>query len=1685
MEEPTITTPPSLYNYLRRQQFSDAEIEEHLRPKLAGAGFADQEINEYFSRHKLPEELNESMVRGYFEPDPPAGAEADLPPVDFAREGRIVPEMPAVMRPENQTFLESGDKSVREIPMDTLRRYGLFAGEEASYGDVIAHGLESSVSGLASRGKMADSLTQHEVESLPFVKRQILGLSTVAGDMPSYLAGAVMGGAASGGNPVGAMAGAFALNGYLRAKYMDQIQNGTPHSFFEGLQREGIYLYEGAKEGAVGALTGAAGGAATGMIARAGGGLFAKTVGSALAEAGTLTAGSSAMHVEIPHYQDFLDNLYLISMMKGMAASGALGQRAVSRANQDVTPKLRETYAATGMMPREVMRDVKADPTVLPDLLSKNKAVPDRYVLNEKQRVVNGEQLPVSELEPFKNTAWGQAAIAEKESPAYMAGKLSNMFEQVVQGDLSAPREYWGIVRTEEAARLNAETGFDLQPGLVHVVGVDNVRHAIKNHGSPETEAPRGQVPITAEDLAMVPEIIRSPDTRISPSKTAEGLDAIEYRKDIGEEIVVIEEIRTKQNQLAFKTMWKIKNSSDSGTGIKNGTASSAVDPTRKATKAKSPAADATDKAALETSSKEALPNRNDTLAANKVNTSIASNLDLPYLERGQAGDGGPVRLSDIVRKLGEALDVPIRTGGISLRNAAGVYKTGLEVIRTRVANDVSTVMHEAGHHLQKMIFGEVSETPLKPFADELAPIATKPREGQSNLPEGFAEFVARYVIEPEAAKTVAPRFFEHFEALLGERAPEAFQAFKDAQAGIKLYVEQPAMAEVISHINSNDARGGVLRGVANLFKRETWADIKSKGMQMFIDDLQPLKEAVRELADGEALPADKDPYILARLYKGVSGKGTHFLEYSPFKFESLENVGKPLKQIVREAQAAGSLEEFKGYLVAKRAIELEGRGVRSGLRIKTAETVVEQYGPKYEAMARDLMEYQDHMVDYLVDSGVLSKDGAAAMREANKNYVPFFRVMEEQSGKGGSGKSFTAKNPVKRIKGSGRDIIDPLESIVKNTYAFIDMAERNAIGRALVELAEGKEGAGWLVEKLPTPLRAQKISAETILQAVRETSPEAYGALKEAIGENKDLSASLFSRSNFIDKNNQITVMRDGKAEVYQVNPEVAEVMNGLGVEQTNLLLKLLAIPTKTLRAGCTLIPEFMIRNLIRDNVHAGVQTRGGYVPFKDAMSGIYHAWRKTPEYRRWQKSGGPQAALVSMDRSMLQRTLGDLEASGVVDKTWNIVKHPVELLRIFSELSEEATRVGEFMKSEQRLGQGRAELFQAGLNSRDVSLDFARAGTITRAVNMLVPFTNATVQGLARIAENFKENPAQATARALMYITAPSALLAWANYGDERIKEVPQWQKDIFWLVPVGQGEDTVIWRIPKPFELGVVFGSIPERFINSMLDMHYGGDADKAMRDFANGLGGTMWDVATPGIIPTVMMPFMENWANKSTFFDRPVIPADREGMLPEYQYAPYTTELTKAISGMVGDLSLFGREATFAPSKLENIIRGWTGGLGMQLLQVTDLALRKAGVLPDPEQPTPTLADIPIVRALAVRQPSMSMESLEKFRRNYDEAQMYLKTITGLEKEMRYEDMAAYLPYSVYEALNGSHSAIQDISGVIRNIYINPDISGDEKRQLIDSLTWQAVEIAKFGNEAFDAVKEDLQRLADER
>ena len=123
-----------------------------------------------------------------------------------------------------------------------------------------------------------------------------------------------------------------------------------------------------------------------------------------------------------------------------------------------------------------------------------------------------------------------------------------------------------------------------------------------------------------------------------------------------------------------------------------------------------------------------------------------------------------------------------------------------------------------------------------------------------------------------------------------------------------------------------------------------------------------------------------------------------------------------------------------------------------------------------FKKAAAEIHKYTDYLLsEEAVNGGMLSKETAAAMKNKYPHYVPFFREFYEAAdppGKG-TGKGFVnVVGVTKKMKGSTLDVIDPIESIARSTYAIINAVERNKVGQSIVRLSK-IDGMGSLVEKV------------------------------------------------------------------------------------------------------------------------------------------------------------------------------------------------------------------------------------------------------------------------------------------------------------------------------------------------------------------------------------------------------------------------------------------------------------------------------------------------------------------------------------------------------------------------------------------------------------------------------------------
>jgi len=796
------------------------------------------------------------------------------------------------------------------------------------------------------------------------------------------------------------------------------------------------------------------------------------------------------------------------------------------------------------------------------------------------------------------------------------------------------------------------------------------------------------------------------------------------------------------------------------------------------------------------------------------------------------------------------------------------------------------------------------------------------------------------------------------------------------------------------------------------------------------IDRFNPITKLART---GGKLRPGENPELLARRYLGIQGIAESKLFWNTTSLTpegNLEITGKGLSKILKPAK--NNVDDLKTLMVAQRDIELSKRILESGKKVVgttpgKSKQVIAALQKKYGARGfKDLTKVADEvrgwaqktLLDPLLEVGALSKEQYDSIIKSNKFYTPFQRVMEELETHGAIPKRanlFAPKSvPLKQIKGSTKDIVDPLESLITNTYKVIDFVERARVARSITDL--------------------RKVSPE-LAEMIKPIKTKIVPVAKQG-------DELIFRPSFFAPDKNTIMVFEDGKRKFYQVPEDVFKAVSGMMEADVGIVMKALAYPAKLLRAGATLTPEFMGRNPIRDQFTAFIFSKYGYVPGVDLLKGIWNTVGKTDTYGKWLAGGGAHSMLVSLDRitsqATLRKVMGAKELKGMV-------KNPVEALRILSEFGEKGTRVGAFGRA---LKKGASDL-EAAFESRDITLDFARRGSQTRAVNMLVAFWNAQVQGLNKMVRAFREKPMQTTFKAVSGITLPSILLYMHNRNDPRYQELPQWQKDLFWIIPVG--DDGPIIRIPKPFEVGIIFGTVPEHIL-SWVD----NDDPEALTSVAK----TILEASSPGYMPTALLPIVENTANYSFFRQRPIVSQSSQNLPKEMQANRYTSETAKEVGKLIKQ----------SPAKIENLIYGYTAGLGQYAIDISDKLLEKLGVVSPPPKPAKTAADMPFLRAFVAREPIGSgSESVNKFYDLYEEANQVKTAAKELAEKGQNQQAVDYLkshPAGFYtKGLNKVAATFSELRKKRDAVLESRDLTPEQKKRALDALDKVMTEIAR--------------------
>jgi hypothetical protein len=392
-----------------------------------------------------------------------------------------------------------------------------------------------------------------------------------------------------------------------------------------------------------------------------------------------------------------------------------------------------------------------------------------------------------------------------------------------------------------------------------------------------------------------------------------------------------------------------------------------------------------------------------------------------------------------------------------------------------------------------------------------------------------------------------------------------------------------------------------------------------------------------------------------------------------------------------------------------------------------------------------------------------------------------------------------------------------------------------------------------------------------------------------------------------------------------------------------------------------------------------------------------------------------------------------------------------------------EEATRVGLYNAAKRN----NKVSIESMMQSREGTVDFGVHGSdpAIRKFSSATAFFNPGVQSFDRFIRAFKDNPGSATFKAFASVTVPSILLYMKNKDDPDYYEIPQWRRDLFWNIKVGDKNSAVQWiSIVKPFVLGQVFGSAPERFLEWVHTKD-----PKAFK----GLMGSLIDSALPtqgdpagAFLPTIFKPWIENvgpggW---SFFKERPIVPEGKQDMLPELQYGKYATETAKAIGLRLG----------YSPAKIENIIQGYTGGAGALSLKALDLSGEALTGKKAEKRPS-EWADYQVISAFVGRPVESDPQSLRDF---YDEAKEIESAYKSYMDRMKNNDIPSvkrilkqHPMLMLSPTVNNLKSNISNLDKMIDTI-VGSRMSDDKKRKEIKSLEIIRMKIAKVSTRVME-------------
>ena len=652
---------------------------------------------------------------------------------------------------------------------------------------------------------------------------------------------------------------------------------------------------------------------------------------------------------------------------------------------------------------------------------------------------------------------------------------------------------------------------------------------------------------------------------------------------------------------------------------------------------------------------------------------------------------------------------------------------------------------------------------------------------------------------------------------------------------------------------------------------------------------------------------------------------------------------------------------------------------------------------PEFVQVQKDLNAFNDGIVKYLVATGVISKErGQVYMQYAD--YIPFYRQFDLEKTIGPNPFSgISGVRGPKALKGGDAPIGDFMENLVRNTQSAINAGLKNTAAQRATDVAMRLNSPGVVyVERLPRP-----------------TAGVGYDVY---------------------------TVLEKGELVYYRsADPVFIDALKSLNMPDLPFM-GLLSAPANALRNLVTKDPGFMMANLLRDSLSSYVTSGQNVTPIVGTMVNFGKALTgKNPGMQALFNAGiiGGYEFSQNIEQSgkSLERDLEKKAGKG------NILLKPFksvwEGLEKGTTASDAATRMAVYERVMKETGNEAEALFRA----LEV-MNFNRKGNspIIRIATAAIPFFNARLQGLDLFYRASTGKMDMADAKMIqkkfwvrgMTMAALSVMYYFSVAGEDEYEDQEQETKDNNWLFP-GLG-----FRIPIPFEVGVLFKTMPERITRYAFGNDTGEDLAASIKRALVGTFGF-------NPIPQTFKPLVEVATNYNFFTMRPIVGQGLAEVSPEFQVGPGTSRVAEKLGAATG----------LSPMKIDQLIKGYTGTIGSYVTDLVDVILDLNN---DSPKAAKRFEQLPIVKRFALDPEARG--SVTQFYEMQKAVDTTVRTMNLLERSARPEEFAKFVQdnlgtIAVKDYVRALEKSMKDLREMKQAIQ-TATMSGEDKQEALTAI-----------------------------